>query len=290
MKFDAQALESIRVALLGSEGDDLIRFMQSMALGKGTGCREEESQAKARELEWLKADGRRTELGICAADSCREYQFWIDRHKDLPFEKAAPQLAIERFRGRRVLEIGSGMGTNLMSFALQGAKVTGVEPVEAYVQMGTIFSEREGIDPPDVRQGAAESLPFDDDEFDLALCVSAHQYFDLAPAFAEINRVLTPGGEAIIIGGTLWPYFAGTIAELPSNPRKLKELAITTLNTLSYSWLGQRVVPARSGFSTSRPIYPRRSALTRILQRAGLKNASAPTQIGTETCFHVKSG
>ncbi|UAB91724.1 class I SAM-dependent methyltransferase (plasmid) [Ruegeria sp. SCSIO 43209] len=289
MKFDVQAIENIREALLGHEGDDLIRFMHDLALGKASEDHGAESRAKARELEWVGSDGHRTELGICAEDSCREYQFWTERQRALPFEGVAPQLAIERFRGRRVLEIGSGMGTNLMSFALQGAKVMGVEPIEAYVQMGAIFCEREGMDPPEVQQGSAEALPFDDGEFDLVLCVSAHQYFDLAPAFAEINRVLASSGEAIIIGGTLWSYFFGTVAELPSNPRKLKGLTITTLNTLSYSWLGQRVVPARNRFSTSRPIYPGRSAMTRMLRRAGLKNASPPTQVETETCFHVKS-
>ena len=290
MKFDSQSLENIREALLGSESDDLIRFMHGLALEKDQDFQGAEFWTKARELEWLGSDGCRTELGTCAGDSCREYQFWIDRHRALPFEGAAPQLAIERFRGRRVLEIGSGMGTNLMSFALQGAMVMGVEPVEAYVQMGAIFSEREGMDPPEVRHGAAEALPFGDNEFDLVLCVSAHQYFDLTPALAEISRVLGPDGEAIIIGGTLWPYFSGTITELLSNPRKLKGLTITTLNTLSYSWLGQRVVPARNGFSTSRPIYPGRSAMTRMLRRTGLENASLPTQVGTETCFHVKAG
>jgi SAM-dependent methyltransferase len=165
----------------------------------------------------------------------------------------------------------------------------GVEPVEAYVQMGTIFCEREGMEPPEVRQGAAEALPFDDGEFDLVLCVSAHQYFDLTPAFTEINRVLASNGEAIIIGGTLWPYFFGTVAELGSNPRNLKGLTITTLNTLSYSWLGRRLVPARNGFSTSRPIYPGQGAMARMLRQAGLEKASPPTPVGTETCFHVKS-
>ncbi len=290
MKFDAQTLDNIDEAILGSQGDDLIRFMQGIALGRDQEHQGAESRAKALELKWLGSDGRTTDLGICAGDSCREYQFWIERHRALPFEGAAPQLAVERFRGRRVLEIGSGMGTNLMSFALQGATVMGVEPVEAYVQMGAIFCKREGIDPPEVKQGAAEALPFGDDEFDLVLCVSAHQYFDLTSALDEINRVLISGGEAIIIGGTLWPYFAGTITELPSNPKALKGLTITTLNTLSYSWLGHRILPARNGFSTARPIYPARSAMTRMLRRASLKTASIPTRVGSETCFHVKSG
>ncbi len=290
MQFSDGNISQIRDALLGPDGDDLIRLMQCLALGTDTEHLGTKPRTMARDLGWLEADGRRTELGICAADSCREYQFWIERDRALPFEGAAPQLAIERFRARRVLEIGSGMGTNLMSFALQGAEVMGVEPVVAYVQMGAIFCEREGITPPEVRQGAAEALPFGDGEFDLVLCVSAHQYFDLSPALAEISRVLGAGGEAIIIGGTLGPYVTGTIARLGSNPRELKGLTITTLNTLSYSWLGRRILPARNGFSTARPIYPARSAMTRMLRRAGLKSASAPAPVGPETCFHVVSG
>lgn len=290
MRFSDKKIAQIRRALLGAKSGELIRFMQHRALGMSTEGFAPDPEATLRKLGWLGDDGRRTELGICAADSCREYQFWIERDRRLPFEGAAPQLEIERFRNRKVLEIGSGMGTNLMSFALQGAEVMGIEPVEAYVQIGAIFCEREGIDSPDVRQGVAEKLPFEDGTIDLILCVSAHQYFDLDRALTEFARVLRSGGEALIIGGTLGPYFMGTLANLPSNPRVFKGLTVTTLNTLSYSWLGCRILPARSSFSTARPIYPAQKAMMRMLQRAGLRDVTPPLRIGSETCFHVRWG
>jgi len=274
MKFSDAELSRIRTALLAEGSQNLIQYMHHRALALPTNDLGQAPEALAHDLGWLEPTGRRTKLGICASDSCREYLFWLERKRVLPFERAAPHLDIEGFRNRKVLEIGSGMGTNLMSFALQGADVVGVEPVEAYAQMGSIFCEREGLSFTETRQGAAEKLPFEDNEVDLILCVSAHQYFDLRPALKEMARVLKPGGEAIIIGGTLDTYFWGTLAELPSNPRAAKGWIITTLNTLSYTWFDHRVLPAKEGFSTARPIYPGKNAMMRMLRLAAGSQSS----------------
>jgi SAM-dependent methyltransferase len=64
----------------------------------------------------------------------------------------------------------------------------------------------------DNRFGAAdvvsrEFLPFDDESFDLVMCIEAFYYVrDPAEAAAEIRRVLRPGGTALIAVPYAWEY------------------------------------------------------------------------------------
>ena len=50
------------------------------------------------------------------------------------------------------------------------------------------------------RQGFAESLPFEDERFDIVISrYSAHHWQDVGLALREIKRVLRPGGKAIMM-------------------------------------------------------------------------------------------
>ena len=52
-----------------------------------------------------------------------------------------------------------------------------------------------------------EFLPFDDETFDLVMCIEAFQYVpDPVLGVAEISRVLRPGGTAIIAVPHVWEY------------------------------------------------------------------------------------
>jgi ubiquinone/menaquinone biosynthesis C-methylase UbiE len=93
-----------------------------------------------------------------------------------------------------IVDIGAGPGdlVGMLSAALPTAQVVGVDPSEA---MRSIARER-GVT---VRDGRAEALPFDDGSVDLAVStVSSHHWDDHAAAFAELRRVLRPGGVARI--------------------------------------------------------------------------------------------
>lgn len=289
MMFDAAHLDLARTHLLGDSSAELIQLMKCKSLSWDTGEISEKTVQTARDLGWIAEPGDRlTDLGIFAADSCREYQFWLERDKNLPFEAAAPHLSLPYFKQRSVIEIGSGMGANLMSLSQTASQVCGIEPVTAYAQLGDILCEREGITPPDMREGSAESLPFGDKSADLVLCVSAHQYFDICKALPEISRVIKPGGELIIVGGTLRGYVGEGLKEMTERRGGTKAFAITIANTLGYMALERRIITGRGKFSTSRPIYPSRAAMTRWLARSDLVEMSAPCKLGWETCFHMR--
>lgn len=289
MQFTEDRLSDIRTALLGPDGSALIHLMHLKGFGQDTSDAAPASLQLATDLRWIDPDsGVLTPLGTCAADSCREYQFWIERDRKTPFDGYAPHLSPAFFKGRKVLEIGPGMGANLMSIAAAGGEVLGVEPVTAYIQMGAILSEREGLAAPDVRQGAAEDIPFGNASADLILCASAHQYFEILPAFHEIARTLTKGGELLIVGGTFKPYFWGGLKAILQERSGAAAYVITVLNSLSYMAFKTRVIPARTGFSTSRPVYPSQAALMRLLSQTGFEQVSDPVKVGPETCLHVR--
>jgi SAM-dependent methyltransferase len=86
------------------------------------------------------------------------------------------------------LEIGAGSGL----FAAPLGIRTGVEPSAAMAER----AQKRGIR---VFKGVAESLPFQDDEFETALMVTTVCFLDdLVMAFQEAFRVLKPGGAFII--------------------------------------------------------------------------------------------
>lgn len=282
-------LKAAQTYLQGHGSDALITFMAGQSVVVDAAGDMSDAKAKAVELGWLDpVTGQRTTLGFLVSDSCREYLFWQQREKKLPFENALPHLKRAVFEGKYMCEIGAGMGANLMSLAGPQTRLCGVEPVEAYVQLGDIFRTREGMAPIEMRAGGAEALPFETDELDLVLLVSAHQYFDIHVALKEIARVLKQGGELILIGASFSSYLkhaGGAVMTGKSDP---KAFLITVINTLSYTALGRRIIPSRSGFSTSRPIYPTRAAMVRWMRAVGLEQLEPPDAVGPETCYYAR--
>lgn len=290
MKLDPPDLENARAALMPEQALPLIRFMAHLSLAEQEAEVPADIARQAADLGWTDPQtGARTTLGVLVSDSCREYLFWRERDRALPFEGALPHLARARFQGKYVVEIGAGMGVNLMSLAGTARHLCGVEPVEAYAQMGRIFRAREGIGDIEIRPGGAEALPFGDGALDLVLCVSAHQYFDIHKALPEIARVIRPGGELIILGATLGQYAGGFgMNVLRSGGRQAKHYAMTMINTVGYQAFGRRILPNRGGFSTARPIYPSAAFMTRGLHAAGFETIAPPQRAAGECCFYLR--
>jgi ubiquinone/menaquinone biosynthesis C-methylase UbiE len=282
-------LDVAREYLQDHDADVLIAFMAGQSVDMDGAGNTSDAMAKATELGWLDpVTGQRTNLGFLVSDSCREYLFWQQRDRKLPFEDALPHLERAVFEDKYLCEIGAGMGANLMSLASSSARLCGVEPVDAYVQLGDIFRAREGIAPIEMRAGGAEALPFETDALDLVLLVTAHQYFDIHVALKEIARVLKQGGELILIGASFSSYLKNTGGAVMTGKSDPKAFLITVINTLSYTALGRRIIPSRSGFSTSRPIYPTRAAMVRWMRAVGFEQLERPDVVGPETCYYAK--
>jgi SAM-dependent methyltransferase len=116
------------------------------------------------------------------------------------FEKLHHLLRLVNFdgyRGRRVLEVGCGAGTDLVRFARGGALVSGVDLSASAIALAKQNFEQQRLQA-DLRQADGEHLPFGNDTFDLVYAHGVVQYTPHPPALVdECRRVLKPGAEAI---------------------------------------------------------------------------------------------
>ncbi|HHS14088.1 MAG TPA: class I SAM-dependent methyltransferase [bacterium] len=103
----------------------------------------------------------------------------------------------ESFSGKKVLEIGCGIGTDLVRFARGGAIVTGVDLSETAVDLAVKNFRLHNLEA-DLRVGNGESLEFPDNTFDAVYAHGVLQYTaDITRMIHESFRVLKSGGVFI---------------------------------------------------------------------------------------------
>ena len=106
--------------------------------------------------------------------------------------------------GERILDVGTAVGHTALAMAEAGARVTGVDLTLA---MGAEFAANaraRGVAGARFVAGDVEALPFPDRAFDAVTCRrAAHHFPRPARAFAEVARVLRPGGRAGFVDMTV---------------------------------------------------------------------------------------
>src|SRR5258708_17977201 len=108
-------------------------------------------------------------------------------------------MGFTEFAGARLLEVGCGMGTDLLQFARGGASVTGVDLTPLSIQISQQHFAVYGMRG-DFAISDAEHLPFADESFDVVYSNGVlHHTPDTAGAVCEIHRVLKPGGLARVM-------------------------------------------------------------------------------------------
>jgi len=122
----------------------------------------------------------------------------------------------ETAMGRRVLEIGVGLGADHQQFAEAGAELYGIDLTERAVAHTRHRLALFGLGS-NLSTGDAEHLDFPDDAFDLVYSWGVlHHSPDTPKAIAEVHRVLKRGGGARImiyhtwsmVGLMLWLRYA----------------------------------------------------------------------------------
>jgi ubiquinone/menaquinone biosynthesis C-methylase UbiE len=100
-----------------------------------------------------------------------------------------------RHRGKKLLEIGVGAGTDHLQWARAGCICTGVDLTDAGIQTTRRRLELYGFSS-DLRRVDAERLPFEDNTFDIVWSWGVVHHAEYPDRIlAEIHRVLKPGGE-----------------------------------------------------------------------------------------------
>jgi ubiquinone/menaquinone biosynthesis C-methylase UbiE len=105
----------------------------------------------------------------------------------------------ERWRGKRVLEVGCGAGVDLVSFALAGADVSAIDLSSKSIELAK-KNLKAFYCHGDVRVANAEKLPFGDNMFDFVHSWGVlHHMVHTVEAINEIKRVLKPGGKVCVM-------------------------------------------------------------------------------------------
>lgn len=103
------------------------------------------------------------------------------------------------YQGKRLLEVGCGVGIDLVRFARADAIVTGVDLAVVSIDLARKNFALEGL-PADLQVMNGEDLAFDDNSFDVVYAHGVLQYTaDAQKMVNELYRVLRPGGEAILM-------------------------------------------------------------------------------------------
>lgn len=103
------------------------------------------------------------------------------------------------FRGKKLLEIGCGVGIDLVRFARAGAIVVGVDLSETAIGLARNYFSHEKLTA-DLHVMNGEKLEFPQNTFDVVYAHGVIPYTaNPEKLIAEVNRVLKPGGEAILM-------------------------------------------------------------------------------------------
>lgn len=125
---------------------------------------------------------------------------WFDeverfRYQVEPFIHAVAQFT--RHRGKRVLEVGVGAGTDHAQWAKAGCECYGVDLTDAAIETTRARLALDGLHS-NLQRLDAETLPFPDASFDVVYSWGViHHSEQPQRILAEIHRVLRPGGEFI---------------------------------------------------------------------------------------------
>jgi arsenite methyltransferase len=176
------------------------------------------------DVDLLKSEIKKTYSSV-SEEPGRDFIFPTGRAwaEDLgyPAELAnVPESAVESFAGvanpwtmgrlapgERVLDLGSGAGTDSLVAAQMvgaGGRVTGIDMTAAMLVKARDAATAMGMSNVEFVEGEAERLPFSDASFDVVI---SNGVIDLVPdkdaVFAELHRVLAPGGRMQIADVTI---------------------------------------------------------------------------------------
>lgn len=155
--------------------------------------------------------------------------------------------------GKRVLEIGVGLGADHQRFAESGAVLSGIDLTERALEHTQRRLALFGLSS-ELSVGDAERLTFDDCTFDIVYSWGVlHHSPNTVRAVSEVHRVLKPGGKALImiyhrwsmVGAMLWVRYALLAGRPWRGLRSIYAEHLESPGTKAYSYAEAKVIFSR---------------------------------------------
>lgn len=103
-------------------------------------------------------------------------------------------------RGKLVLDVGSGQGTNLYYMLKKGARAYGFDISATAIASSHEKLQKGGFSRQHAFLGNAEHMPFRNNTFDYAISIGVlHHTPHIGIAASELHRVIKPGGTACLL-------------------------------------------------------------------------------------------
>lgn len=130
----------------------------------------------------------------------REFFDEVERHRYQEYAPWMPSvMGFNDFAGARLVEIGCGMGTDLLQFARGGAQCTGVDLTPRSIEISRLHFALYQMRA-DFALCDAENLPFADESCDVVYSNGVlHHTPGTEQAIREVHRILRPGGTAKVM-------------------------------------------------------------------------------------------
>jgi SAM-dependent methyltransferase len=163
------------------------------------------------------------------------------------YEEHAPwmrkYLNFSAYRGKKILEVGVGQGTDLVQFAGAGADVFGIDITPRHLSLAARNFSVRGLNA-HLQRASAAAIPFDENVFDAVYSFGVlHCTDNTIRSISECHRVLKPGGEFILGVYYRYSYFhAYTLL--------VNGLLHGDLRRLGYKGLMSRVETGADGVTT----------------------------------------
>ncbi|MCX6822334.1 MAG: class I SAM-dependent methyltransferase [Candidatus Aenigmarchaeota archaeon] len=102
-------------------------------------------------------------------------------------------------KGKKILEVGCGIGTDLVNFVRYGGVATGIDMSDNSLELAEVNLKLNGFKAELILMDA-ENLEFKDNTFDIVYSYGVlHHTINTQKGIDEIHRVLNPKGTAIIM-------------------------------------------------------------------------------------------
>ena len=154
------------------------------------------------------------------------------------------------YQDKKLLELGCGIGTDLVRFASGGAIATGVDLSTTALRLGAMNANTHGVNLT-LHLADGESLPFDDESFDVVYGHGVLQYTNNpAKMVSEAKRVLKRNGKGIfmVYNRISWLNVLSMLTNVPLEHEDapiLRKYSIGEFRTLLAPFELVRIVPER---------------------------------------------